>query len=116
LVLLAVTGEEIGDDGADAAGDCSADDNIDSMELASERVIGPQASNLNMRICFEVLPLLFLNDLSSSSWPYCLSTPLPSPVLLSVTFYGHLIPLVINRIIVVDIVTLWLQNVDEINV
>ena len=42
MVLLAVTGEEIGDDGAD--GDCSAEDNKDSMELAPERVLGPPPS------------------------------------------------------------------------
>ena len=44
MILLAVTGEEIGDDGADAAGDCSADDNKDSMELAPDRVPGPPPS------------------------------------------------------------------------
>ena len=44
MVLLAVTGEEIGDDGVDAAGDCSADDNKDSMELAPDRVHGPPPS------------------------------------------------------------------------
>ena len=44
MVLLAVTGEEIGDDGADAAGDCSAEDNKDSMEIAPEVVLGPPPS------------------------------------------------------------------------
>ena len=44
MVLLAVTGEEIGDDGADAAGECSADDNKDSTKLAPEMVLGPLLS------------------------------------------------------------------------
>ena len=44
MILLEVTGEDIGDDGAVTAGDCSADDNKDSMELAPESVLGPLPS------------------------------------------------------------------------
>ena len=36
IILLAVTGEDIGDPDFDPAGECSADDNRDSMELPQD--------------------------------------------------------------------------------
>ena len=46
IFLLAVTGEEIGDPDADPAGDCSAEDNRDSMELEQDKVLCPPPSFL----------------------------------------------------------------------
>ena len=83
MVLLAVTGEDIGDDGADAAGDCSADDNKGSKELAPEMVLGPPPSFFIKPEIWEYVLMCFAYSLCFTfhppHGPYCLSTPLPSP-------------------------------------